>query len=195
MKTKTRATFSSHRVWMTSDTHFGHRGILKMEGRPWEDVSKHDADLVYAWNATVRPGDDVLHLGDFAMNTSTERCREVFAKLNGNKHLIIGNHDKPRHLELAWASPPEMLRTIHLDGTRLVLCHYAMRTWHGSWRGALHLYGHSHGRLPGTSRSCDVGVDAWGYRPVSLPEIRERLADTPTAPEEQRAEAEEGDDA
>jgi len=187
MKTKqTRQTFSSHRVWFTADTHFGHRGILAMEGRPWDDIARHDDDLVYAWNSVVRPGDEVFHLGDFAMNSSPERCQEIHARLRGNSHLIIGNHDKPRHTSLPWASAPEMLRTIHVDGTRLVLCHYGMRTWAGSWRGALHLYGHSHGKLPGTSRSLDVGVDAWGFRPVGLAEIRERLAVTPAPPEEQR---------
>lgn len=189
MKNKTRATFSSHRTWFTADTHYGHRGVLKMENRPWDDIARHDDDLIYAHNSTVRPGDEVFHLGDFAMNASAERCQEIFSRLKGNLHLVIGNHDGPRHLALGWASAPEMLRTIHLDGIRLVLCHYGMRTWSGAWRGALHLYGHSHGKLTGTSRSCDVGVDAWAYRPVSLPEIRERLAATPTAPEEQRIEA------
>lgn len=187
MKTK-RSTFSSHRTWFTADTHFGHRGILAMEGRPWDDIARHDDDLVYAWNSVVRPGDEVFHLGDFAMNSSAERCQEVFAQLLGNRHLIVGNHDKLRHLDLGWASSPEMLRTVHVDGTRLVLCHYGLRTWSGSWRGALHLYGHSHGKLSGTSRSLDVGVDCWGFRPVGLTEIRERLAATPTPPEEQRPE-------
>jgi len=31
-----------------------------------------------------------------------------------------------------------------------------------------YLYGHTHAMLPDTRRSCDVGVDAWDYRPVGL---------------------------
>ena len=180
---KIQSTFVSHRTWFTSDTHFGHRGVLVMEKRPWDDIAKHDDDLIYAWNTTVRPGDDVFHLGDLALNSSAERCQEVFARLNGSKRLIVGNHDKTRHVQLGWADPPEKLRTIHVDGVRLVLSHYAMRTWDGVWRGTRHLYGQSHNQLPGTSLSLDVGVDAWRYRPVGLAEIMERMAETPTLPE------------
>jgi calcineurin-like phosphoesterase family protein len=49
------------------------------------------------------------------------------------------------------------------------------RTWNHIWRGDIHLYGHSHGSLPGTARSLDVGVDCWEHRPVRLSEIMEAL--------------------
>ncbi|KRP89238.1 hypothetical protein AOQ73_26835 [Bradyrhizobium pachyrhizi] len=35
-------------------------------------------------------------------------------------------------------------------------------------RGAIHVYGHSHGKLPGNGASCDVGVDRWDFRPVAF---------------------------
>lgn len=181
-----KQNFSSTTTWFTADTHFGYRGILAMERRPWDDIARHDEDLIHAWNSRVRPDHDVFHLGDFAMNSSAERCQSVFARLNGRKHLVVGNHDGARHLALGWASDPADLRTIFVDGVRIVLCHYGLRTWNGMWRGAIHLYGHSHGKLPGTSRSLDVGVDEWAYRPVSLAEIRERMATIPEEPEERR---------
>ena len=65
------------------------------------------------------------------------------------------------------------------DGTMVVLCHYAMLVWSRSHHGAIHLYGHSHGNLPGDSQSCDVGVDCWDFAPVSIEEIRVRLARSP----------------
>ena len=61
----------------------------------------------------------------------------------------------------------------------MVLFHYGLRTWRGVGRRAIHLYGHSHRRLPGDGQSCDAGVDAWAYRPVTLPEIREHLRTLP----------------
>jgi calcineurin-like phosphoesterase family protein len=64
---------------------------------------------------------------------------------------------------------------------KLVLCHYALRSRPGSRRGAVHLYGHSHGTLPGNGQSLDVGVDCWDFRPVSLSQIREVLEREPPA--------------
>tara|TARA_R110002124_G_scaffold133942_2_gene296444 strand:- start:5153 stop:5380 length:228 start_codon:yes stop_codon:yes gene_type:complete len=46
-------------------------------------------------------------------------------------------------------------------------------------RGAIQLFGHSHGRMPGTRQCIDVGVDVMGYVPVTLPEIKSRLAMLP----------------
>lgn len=194
MNTKPKhLTFNGQTTWFTADLHLGHRGILRMEGRPFTSVEEMNESLILAWNSRVRASDDVFFLGDFAMNFSEEQCQEAFAKLKGKKHLIVGNHDKERVLKLPWASEPVEQRSIRVDGTRVVLNHYGMRTWNGMWKGALHLYGHSHGKLPGTTQSCDVGVDAWAYRPVRLAEIRERLAETTALPDE-RMHAAEPDD-
>src|SRR5664279_3833835 len=78
-----------------------------------------------------------------------------------------------------WPGQIGQIRQIVVDGQRLVLCHYGMRTWPGSRRGALHLYGHSHGTLPGNAQCLDVGVDCWDFRPVTLPEIRAKLEREP----------------
>ena len=44
--------------------------------------------------------------------------------------------------------------------------------------GAWHLYGHSHGLLPDdpNALSLDVGVDCWGFRPVSFAQIQACMA-------------------
>ncbi len=172
-------------TFFTADHHFGHEGVIRMCGRPFTDAREMDEALVHAWNARVRPGDTVWFLGDFAMGSSPDRCRELFARLNGTKHLVRGNHDRQRVLDLPWASQHDLVQTT-VDGVRLVLCHYAMRSWPGVWRGSIHLYGHTHATLPPTTQSCDVGVDAWAYRPVTLAEIRERLAGVEEEPEEKR---------
>ena len=57
---------------------------------------------------------------------------------------------------------------IEEEGTRLVLRHYAFRTWNGMHKKALNLHGHSHGKLAPMPRQFDVGVDAWDMRPVTL---------------------------
>ena len=162
------------KIWYTSDTHFGHKNILKYCKRPFRDVQEHDEMLITYWNQTVAPEDYVYHLGDFQFNSDAER---YLPRLNGNKILIRGNHDfqHPKIMESQhWKSVHDVLE-IRDDKTKIVLCHYAMRVWPNGHRGSLMLYGHSHGRLSGNTQSYDVGVDAWNYRPVSLKDIRKRL--------------------
>ena len=62
---------------------------------------------------------------------------------------------------------------LEIDGTLLVLCHYAFRTWRGIAKGALNLHGHSHGRLRPQTRQYDLGVDVRDFRPVTLAELKE----------------------
>ncbi|WP_375273524.1 metallophosphoesterase family protein [Methylorubrum thiocyanatum] len=173
---------ASMAVFFTADTHFGHTGILHAARRPFSSIAEHDALLVEAWNATVAPGDTVYHLGDFALGPAEAAERE-FRKLHGRKCLVVGNHDRKAR-RLPWAEQHDGIREISVEGRHLVLCHFPLRAWSRSFRGSLHLYGHTHGTLPGTTQSCDVGVDVWGYRPVSLSDIVDAMALSDTVPEE-----------
>ena len=104
------------RIFLTADTHFGDPHILRQRAFPSLDA--HDATLIARWNATVGPDDDVWHLGDFAAGASRARCREIFDALAGRKHLVAGNHDTNRVLELPWAEPPvESRRLTRADAT------------------------------------------------------------------------------
>ena len=158
-------------VWFTSDTHFGDPRILRIDKRPYPDLATHDAALIAAWNAVVRPEDNVWHLGDFALGPSAERIAEILGSLSGTKHLIIGNNDGAGTLQAhGWASIAHYAE-ISVDARRLVLCHYAFRTWNGIGRGAVNLHGHSHNKLKPIARQYDVGVDAQGPAPISLADI------------------------
>ena len=167
-----------NKTWFTSDTHFGHSNIINYSSRPFADTCEMDGTLVRNWNAVVQPDDDVWHLGDFCYRGSRSP-QSYLDRLVGRKHLIHGNHDgEETKTATGWASSQQMAEIV-VDDTRLVLLHYAMRVWPKSHHGSLHLYGHSHGSLPGDRQSCDVGVDAWAYRPVGLADIRRRLATLP----------------
>jgi calcineurin-like phosphoesterase family protein len=168
-------------IFFTADTHFGHEGIIRMCGRPFGSVADMNEVLIARWNAVVRPQDDIYHLGDFAYRSHPEHLRELFGRLNGRKRLVIGNHDRKPTLGLPWAEPPSHRMFPKLEsGGRVVLDHYAGRTWMGAHHGVVQLFGHSHGRMLGNSQSLDVGVDCWDYRPASWDEIRLRLAGLPS---------------
>lgn len=151
-----------------ADTHFFHRRILAMCGRPFASIDEHDEAIVSRWNSVVRDDDIVYHLGDFAfhLGLNSERIRGLFFRLKGRKHLIIGNHDvdkrgdlHPTLAGLDWAARPEHALRTKDGGHDVWLSHYAARTWPCSGYGAVHFFGHSHGKLPGVGRSRDVGVD------------------------------------
>ena len=152
----------------TADTHFGHGGALGLFRLPFPSVAAMDEALVEAWNSVVGFGDTVWHLGDFAVRPRPGRVLELLAQLKGEKHLIAGNNDGPATRGCAgWASVQDYAE-IEVDGRRLVLCHYPLRSWNGMSRGAINLHGHSHGQMAPLPRQFDVGVDVQGFRPVAL---------------------------
>ena len=157
-------------TWFTADTHFGHGALRALLRRPFPTTAAMDAALADSWNSTVAPEDEVWHLGDFAVGHKDPAA--LLDALNGTKHLVAGNNDPPAIRALpGWASLRELVE-LELDGQRLVLCHYPLRSWNGQGRGAWNLHGHSHGRLKPLPRQFDVGVDPRGYRPVRLPDLR-----------------------
>lgn len=157
-------------VWFTSDTHFGDPRILRIDRRPFPDLPRHDAALIANWNAIVAPDDEVWHLGDFALGPSDQRVAEILVQLHGTKHLIIGNNDGAGTLAAGWTSIAHYAE-ITVEERRLVLCHYAFRTWNRMGSGVINLHGHSHGMLKPVPRQYDVGVDSQGFAPVQLPSI------------------------
>jgi len=167
------------RVFFTSDSHFGHANVIGMCNRPFSSIREHDDALISNWNEVVQPDDVVFHLGDFAYRCDAKHVTRCFDALNGTKHLILGNHDhKGETTRLSWASQNQLLE-VSVDGQTAVLCHYSLRTWRNMRRGFVQLYGHSHGRLPGSGQSIDVGVDVFGFTPVTLPQIKSRLSMLP----------------
>ncbi|MCJ2096696.1 MULTISPECIES: metallophosphoesterase family protein [unclassified Methylobacterium] len=163
-------------TWFTSDTHFGHTNVIAYSDRPFLDIREHDEALIAAWNARVASSDEIWHLGDFALGLDATALARVFRRLHGRKHLIVGNHDARAVLRLPWSSPPRQMREIVVEDRRVVLCHYAMRSWRRIHRGAVHLYGHTHATITGTRHSEDAGVDAWDYAPTRLPDLLDRMA-------------------
>lgn len=159
-------------VWFTADTHFGHAGALSLYRRPFASVAAMDAAMVERWNETVGPDDDVWHLGDFALRTTAAAAAALLDALRGRKHLITGNNDPPEITALPGWSSVQAYAEITVEDRRLVLCHYAFRTWNGMAKGALNLHGHSHGRLKPLPRQTDVGVDVHDFRPIPTSRLR-----------------------
>jgi len=164
-------------VFFTSDHHFSHTNIIKYCDRPFINSFEMDQKLISNWNSVVQKGDIVYHLGDFMFWRKTDYDADHYlSNLNGNKILITGNHDRESTINAkGWK---EVHRTIHetkINDQFIVMCHYSMQTWNGSHHNSWHLFGHSHGKLPGIGKSFDVGVDSWNYTPISFEQVKEKM--------------------
>jgi len=131
--------------------------------------------MIKRHNQVVKPNDTVYHLGDFAFGDGLSYPEKFFNRLNGKKILIKGNHDAKTTLNLKWDSIHD-LHEIGYKGIKIVMCHYAMRTWNKSHAGAYQLHGHSHSAYKETSDSSfDVGVDGWNYTPLSIDQVVDKM--------------------
>jgi calcineurin-like phosphoesterase family protein len=160
-------------VYFTSDTHFGHGSIIRLCKRPFASVDEMDEAIIERWNERVTPGDTVYHLGDFAFRNAAAPDT-YFNRLNGTIHLVAGNHDRDTlRTSAGLFASVSLILEVKVQGQQIVLCHYPMREWHGSYRKAWHLFGHVHGRLneKPLGYSLDVGVDSHEFRPWSMDEV------------------------
>lgn len=160
-------------VFFTSDTHFGHQAIIRHCKRPFASAAAMDEGMISRWNARVAPGDTVYHLGDFCYRAG-QPASYYRERLNGEIHLIAGNHDDEtlKHHAGCFASV-SLVKEIAIQRQRIVLFHYPMREWNGAYGGAWHLFGHVHGGLDKAplGYSLDVGVDSNRFFPWSFEEI------------------------
>lgn len=163
-------------LFFSADHHFGETGIIGFCNRPFESSEEMDDAMIRRHNDRVERSDDVYFLGDFSSSYDVKYLQHIFERLKGRKHLVIGNHDCKQVLRLNWSSAPAPRKIIKdNEGQVFNLSHYSERSWDRMYRGAFHLYGHTHGKLPGIGKSTDVGVDAWDFAPATSNEVIERM--------------------
>lgn len=197
-------------IWFTADPHADHPKIVDICNRPVylsqreleeNDVKQKDtSDPAYKrlinkanneWlvreviNSTVGKRDRLYILGDVTMANKIASDKFI-DRLNGNKTLILGNHDanirkSTRFGEITQLKDFSYGNKANGINIHIVLCHYPMLSWNRRVHGAWHLFGHVHGRNPGVGRSHDVGIDnpynMW--RPLNLYQICEIMVDKP----------------
>lgn len=178
--------------FFTSDQHYFHRNIIGYCERPFTSVDEMNATMIDRHNETVGPADTVWHLGDFTLGQDLS----ILKRLNGQHHLVYGNHDRcfPKNKKARGASEEQRKRyydagflsvqdavELQFEGYGPVWCHHMPlfdpaedrryqdgrpRLGHGTL-----LHGHIHekrkGKVTGMVVQLNVGVDVWDFRPVS----------------------------
>ena len=167
------------KLFLTSDSHYGHYHICKYCHRPFQSRSEMDQTLIKNWNAVVPEDGIVVHCGDFMLphNEDIKEYNKYLNQLHGRVLLLRGNHDRA---SLDWVSDKLIAvrdqAMIVVDGVKIFAQHYPCAAFNGDY----HVYGHIHTLADGTcygvdgdvakvmrKNTYDVGVDQNGYTPVS----------------------------
>lgn len=167
------------KIWVTSDTHFGHANIIKFCNRPFDDVYHMNDQLVENWNSKVDDGDIIYHLGDvyFGGNLGADYWDHFFTRLKGRKRLIVGNHDNPKDQRLIktfekimmWRMFPEIgLLLTHVPVHASTLNEAPKRP-----NGLINVHGHTHlnGPPDDSGNYICVCTELTNYAPVDIEEL------------------------
>jgi calcineurin-like phosphoesterase family protein len=170
-------------IFYTADIHFSDEKIREVCYRPFKSTDNMDETIILNWNNKVKQTDMVYVLGDiFPCDGKNEkRILDLINCLNGNKILVIGNHDEPFVSQMSKnGNFSEMRHIIKIRDSdyEVVLCHYPLMTWWNDDKGSIHLFGHIHNKeLPEITNyyinknAHNVGMDIWGFMPISIKEI------------------------
>lgn len=165
-------------IYVISDTHFHHSNIIKYCNRPFKDINEMNETIINNWNSIVKKDDTIYHLGDFCLSNDDE-IKNIFNKLNGNKILIRGNHDR---------KPVKFYENVGfkvLTHAPIILGEYKIMLSHVPLpdakikEGYINLHGHIHNKKISDdypknyteNKHVNLSVDVTNYKPVSLDKI------------------------
>lgn len=187
-------------IYYTADTHFYDVDMLKFERindpslePKFDTVDKRNNYIVQMWNNVVTPKDDIYIVGDVSL-ADKQRTEKILSRLNGRKHIIIGNHDAGYIKSLTHSAKTGVIdvcigiKKIRDGGRDVVLSHFPLFAWERQHAGAYHIYGHLHAtpeesiyqtngktfaKTVGMSefRAINVGTMLCGYKPMTLAEL------------------------
>ncbi len=159
--------------FFTADTHFGHTKLIKPDKRPLATADEMDKFLITNWNSIISKTDIVYHCGDFSWK-GPKLIKSILHQLNGQIHLIKGNHDRINREITKMFTSVSQLKVIKVNGQEIQLSHFPLKTWVHKNRGAWNIHGHCHGKLMDQERnSVDVGVNQWNWYPVTFETLQE----------------------
>ena len=173
------------KIFLTSDTHFGHDREFIWKARGFNSVEEMNETIIQKWNDTVSAEDDVYILGDVILGDPSNIG--YVKRLSGKLHIVLGNHDTSKREEM-YRNLPNVVEVAEV-GIRLkykkhhfVLTHYPMMTGNLEKESlkqmSLNLYGHTHqasnfyNDMPFMYH---VGVDSHDCYPVLLDDIIEEM--------------------
>ena len=185
-------------IFITSDHHFLHKGILKH--RPLFSTVEEQTDIIVRnWKKMIQPDDTVYLLGDISMGAWREAL-VIISALPGVKNLVVGNHDRcspampngHNYVRPYYAVFESVVQSLAINhkGMKIAMSHYPYsgdhtdEDRHAMWRltdtGVPLVHGHTHSTekfslsTKGTPQ-VNVSLEAWDYHPAPLSEVHSLL--------------------
>ena len=150
-------------IWITSDHHFNHEKIIEYCDRPFDNTSDMNEYMIAKWNSVVRPGDIVLHLGDFALQMNEEEVTALVSKLHGTIILIRGNHDRFGVEKFKRCGFADTVKKIEFKN--FILTHRPIPV--EDLNGKINIHGHVH-NSDYSINHVNVSVEMWDYTPIDF---------------------------
>ena len=128
-------------VRFIADLHFGHNFMAKHRG--FESIDAHDAHVIEQWNNVVQKRDITYILGDITMEKTDSY--PLLNRLNGIKKVVLGNHDRPKHIPELLKYVQEVSGMVQYKG--IFLTHCPIHTMEMDYRVNHNIHGHIHSKL------------------------------------------------
>jgi calcineurin-like phosphoesterase family protein len=147
-------------VYVIGDLHFGHENLAKHRG--FVDAEQQDNYIISQWNKTIYKRDTVYILGDIAMEKHW--AYKKLDQLNGIKKVVLGNHDKGKHVKYMLPYVNSVSGMIKYNGFWLTHCPIHPN----ELRGHINVHGHVHLATIDDDRYINVSADVVDYTPQLL---------------------------
>lgn len=154
-----------------------HNRILEFQPneRPFETLEEMHEEIIDRHNAIVKPKDNVFFVGDVVFGYKN---LDIVDRFNGNKYLIVGNHDNIRSYHAEYLKHFTSLDAIREFGHGYaVVSHYPVHPNQLTKRYRANIHGHMHDNKvtldDGTldDRYYSVCLDANDLRPTAWEDI------------------------
>ena len=138
-----------------------------------------NATLIANWNEVVSVDDDVWHLGDVGMDS--RKLVDIIPRLNGNKYLILGNHDgSAKYMQgLGFLKVYQSWKL--KVGTKTVALQHRPRPLTGYDQGRWQISGHAHNSTPHVdyeNKIVNCSVEWTNYRPITEAQVIKLITST-----------------
>ena len=155
-------------IYFTADWHEGHENIIKYCKRPFKNFTHMGRVLLKNYNEVVTDDDTVYFIGDLTLRTSVYKnaIEQLVSKMNGQKHLILGNHDRLKPFDYVELGFITVHTALELPEYNMVLVHDPATS--AIDRSKVFICGHVHDLFKTQKNVINVGVDVWDFKPVSI---------------------------